>query len=266
MTPTPESTDFDLHREAWAYVRGLSHPQTHEQMKAYVNDLTTKDEQVEVALKYFHRDVPGSVAGKQLLEFGCGTGALAQAFEREGATVVGVDIDRQALGFAHRWAIHRGSACRFVAVGETLPFPDESFDLIFSSSTFEHVKSPEVALRELARILRPQGSCYLCFPNRLYPGEAHTNLMFLPWLPRGLAEAYLGMRLPGWSLDKIRLWFYGYPGFLKVLKRSGTDLRIVCPKVDGRGWKAVVKRMMHAAGLHYSAVTPGLALRLEHSK
>jgi ubiquinone/menaquinone biosynthesis C-methylase UbiE len=266
MAPVTSPTDFDIEREAWDYVRARPHRQTLEQMRAYVNDLVTKDAQAQAGLRYFYRDVPGSIKGKTLLEFGCGTGGLALAFQEESANVVGVDIDRQALGFAHRWGIHRGSACRFVAVGETLPFRDETFDLVFSSSTFEHVAHPEGALRELARVLRPQGTVYLCFPNRLYPQEAHTNIMFLPWLPRRLAEAYLSARLPGWSLEVLPLWFYSYPAFLKVLRRSGANLRVVCPPVEGSNWKAVAKRVLHAARIPYSALTPGLALRLERSR
>jgi SAM-dependent methyltransferase len=257
--------DFDIGREAWDYVRARPQRQTIEQMRAYVNDLVTKDAQAKAGLGYFYRDVPGSIKGKVLLEFGCGTGGLALAFQEEGARVVGVDIDRQALGFARRWGIHRGSGCRFVGVGETLPFRDHTFDLIFSSSTFEHVAHPDMALRELARVLRPGGTVYLCFPNRLYPQEAHTNVLFLPWLPRRLAEVYLSTRLPGWSLELLPLWFYGYPAFLRVLKRSGADLRVVCPPVEGSNWKAVVKRALHAVKIPYSSLTPGLALRLEHS-
>lgn len=253
---------FDLEREAWHYVRNLPYPQTATQMKAYVSDWLTKDRQVEVGLSFFDRDVGIDVAGKRLLEFGCGAGAMCFAFADRGARVLGVDVDAQVIDIARRWGASRGSVCEFVHIDHTLPFPDGSFDVIYSSSTFEHVAWPEQALRELDRVLAPDGVVYLAFPNRLWPTEGHTDLLGLPWLPRRLAGAYLALRIPGWTLNS--LWFYGLPGFRRVLRRSGARLRLVCPRVPEKGLRGWVKRAMHRAGVPYSAVTPSLALVLRH--
>lgn len=47
-----------------------------------------------------------------------------------------------------------------VADAHALPFADASFDFVFSLAVFEHLHSPWIAVREIARVLKPRGSCY----------------------------------------------------------------------------------------------------------
>ena len=250
---------FDLEAEAWAYVRAFPFHQTQEQMQNFVNDWLHKDEQVEFGLSYFDRDVGLDLNGKTALEFGCGTGAMAFALERRGAEVCGVDIDEKVIDIAQRWGASRGAKSRFFRIDEHLPFSDASFDVIFSTSTFEHIDNPEEALRELARVLKPNGVLYLCFPNRLWPIEPHTGLWFLSWLPMPLARQYLVRYRPGWEKSTIR--FYSYPEFLWVLKRSRAPLRVVCPPIkEPRGVKTMIKQAMHNVGVPYSAIGRGMVL------
>lgn len=76
-----------------------------------------------------------------------------------------VDIDPRAIEMAK--AIHgeRLVAASAINPGEPIPYDDASFDLIVSMDVIEHVQEPEAWLRELARVLRPEGMLFLTTPN-----------------------------------------------------------------------------------------------------
>ena len=112
----------------------------------------------------------GGVADRTVLEIGCGRGAmslwLASQLPRP-RQVVGADFSPAAIHLAERlsdkspelpitWSVENIQAIRQ---------PDESFDLVLSCETIEHVPDPPKALRELARVLRPGGTLLLTFPN-----------------------------------------------------------------------------------------------------
>jgi SAM-dependent methyltransferase len=69
--------------------------------------------------------------------------------------------------------------------GETLPFPDESFDIVYSANVLEHTENPERVLAESLRVLRPGGVLHMEMPNYLSYFEGHY-LVFQPpilWKP-----------------------------------------------------------------------------------
>ena len=93
-----------------------------------------------------------------ILDVGCGTGRLLESAHTRfpGATLVGVDaaieMVRQAQGK------HPDGAIKFQqAVAEELPFPDGSFDLVFSTMTFHHWRDRAKGAAEVARMLTPGG-------------------------------------------------------------------------------------------------------------
>jgi SAM-dependent methyltransferase len=109
-----------------------------------------------------------ALAGKRVLDAGCGVGMYVAAFEREGATAFGVEIEPDRAGEARR-------ATPRIAAGsvEQLPFADGSFDVVFSHEVLEHVCADAKALREAARVVRPGGHVVIFTPNRWYPFETH---------------------------------------------------------------------------------------------
>ncbi|CAN5655665.1 MAG: class I SAM-dependent methyltransferase [Actinobacteria bacterium] len=84
----------------------------------------------------------------RMLDLGSGTGAAAPIFgSRE---VVALDPVRQMLGLSSH-------TLRVAAVGEALPFPDQSFDGVFSAYVFRNLTSVDQTLAEVRRVLRPGG-------------------------------------------------------------------------------------------------------------
>lgn len=98
-----------------------------------------------------------------LLDIGCGTGALVLvAEERFGATgmLVGLDVEGGMIAKANAKADHLDSAATFAeATMTSIPYQDESFDVVTSSLMLHHVPEDEhlQGFRELHRVLRPQG-------------------------------------------------------------------------------------------------------------
>lgn len=97
----------------------------------------------------------------RILDVGCGTGAAAidmkKIFSR-GADVVGVDVVKLQVELAREKAKRHGVVASFEWYdGARLPFPDASFDAVYTSDVLGHVAHVPLWLGELNRVLRPGG-------------------------------------------------------------------------------------------------------------
>jgi SAM-dependent methyltransferase len=135
------------------------------------------------------------VADRATLEVGCGTGGFLAASARAGLRPVGVDIAFRWLVVARRRLEEAGVEVPLVcACAEHLPFADETFGLVVSESTLEHVRAPLDSLREARRVLVPSGRLSLSTTNRftLAP-EPHVGVWGVGFLPRRWMSAYVGL-------------------------------------------------------------------------
>ena len=119
------------------------------------------DENVQNHLKVY-KFLEQFVAGADVLDIGCGTGYGTAHLAPAACSIVGVDISKPAL----RWARKHYPGIRYLAMdAQHLGFPDNSFDVIVSSENFEHLHDQPAHVAELARVLRPQGLCFVASPN-----------------------------------------------------------------------------------------------------
>ena len=103
-------------------------------------------------------DAAGVAAGKRVLDVGTGPGYAAARASERGAAATGVDIADEMVALARR----RNPGVHFLrADAEDLPFADGSFDAVVGNLVINHVPSPERVIRELARVLAPQGAIAL---------------------------------------------------------------------------------------------------------
>ena len=94
-----------------------------------------------------------------------------------------------------------------------LPFADASFEVVICNHIYEHVPDAPRMMAEIARVLRPGGTCYFAGGHRLQLIEPHHRLPFLSWLPRPLANTFMRLAgrggryeenfLPPWRLPQL---------------------------------------------------------------
>ncbi|MDA8140174.1 MAG: bifunctional 2-polyprenyl-6-hydroxyphenol methylase/3-demethylubiquinol 3-O-methyltransferase UbiG [Desulfobacteraceae bacterium] len=113
------------------------------------------------------RDRAG-LAGKEVLDVGCGGGLLAEAMARAGARVTGIDMEASALAAARRHAAqsglkvdyHQGSAEIWAAQHGA------AYDTVTCMELVEHVPDPGGLIQDCARLLKPGGHLFLATVNR----------------------------------------------------------------------------------------------------
>jgi len=101
-------------------------------------------------------------AGEQVLEVGGGMGTDLAQFAKHGAHVTDVDLSGGHLALAQQNFSLRGLTGRFVHHdAETLPFDDNSFDLVYSNGVIHHSPHTDRIVSEIFRVLKPGGKAIL---------------------------------------------------------------------------------------------------------
>ena len=100
-----------------------------------------------------------NVGDTRVLEIGLGQGAESEGLIRRGARWTGIDLTPEAIRrVSLRLKLHGLSYEGITQASATaIPFPDESFDLVFSHGVLHHIPDIDVAQAEIARVLRPGG-------------------------------------------------------------------------------------------------------------
>lgn len=100
----------------------------------------------------------GSVAGKTLLDVGCGDGALALDLARRGAIVTGLDPAPAMIAAARQRSETAGMQTRFIdGKAEKLPLEDAAFDIVVAVAVLCFIEDVERAFAEMSRVLKPGG-------------------------------------------------------------------------------------------------------------
>ena len=97
--------------------------------------------------------------GKDMLEVGVGAGTDHLQWARAGLKCHGVDLTDAAVTMTReRLAVYGLSSQLNRVDAERLPFPDATFDLVYSWGVIHHAENPELMVREIRRVLRPGGT------------------------------------------------------------------------------------------------------------
>jgi SAM-dependent methyltransferase len=125
----------------------------------------------------------------RMLEIGTGSGGIAHYFATHPTLQVDVDavdvVDNRLVSEAYRFQL---------VADTTLPFADQTFDVVLTNHVIEHVGDGAAQLqhlREVRRVLRADGVGYLAVPNRWMLVEPHYKLALLSWWPHSWRSPYL---------------------------------------------------------------------------
>lgn len=110
-----------------------------------------------------------ALAGKTVLDVGCGGGILADAMARKGAEVLGIDLAGKALKVAQLHALEAGTTgvqYREVSAEQLAEERPESFDVVTCMEMLEHVPDPASVVQACARLVKPGGWVFFSTINR----------------------------------------------------------------------------------------------------
>ncbi len=176
------------------------------------------------------------VDSKRVLDIACGTGYGIAILKKNAAHVTGVDVDADAAAQALAECGERADV--LLGDGLGLPFADESFDVVTSFETLEHLHERATFLTELNRVLKPGGVLLLSTPNANYSQPVngvpanpfHIHEYTPDELRSELESEFIVERFYGQTLDAST----GIPPFYEAQKRlpkdAATQLRLF-------GWK-----------------------------
>ena len=154
---------------------------------------------------------PGTLSDLRVLEVGCGRGVGMEILLALGASqVVGFDLDPKMVALKKKRTARYGErAVVFVGDAESVNLPDASFDAVVDYGILHHVPDWREALREVARLLKPNGSFYF---EDIF--KASTQLLLVraltdhPMDTQFTGEEFrLGMQQAGLRIEKW--WQFG---------------------------------------------------------
>jgi SAM-dependent methyltransferase len=168
-------------------------------------------------------------SGDDMVDFGCGIGALLERLEA--ASKTGVEVSEAARGEARARGLH--------VVASTRELEDGCADVVISNHSLEHTLAPLDELRDLRRVLRPGGKLVLWLPvddwrtqRRPRPDPNHHLYTWTPLLLSNLLEE------AGFTVEECRVVTHAWPPF------TARAARLPRPLFDllARFWAAVRRR------------------------
>ena len=177
-------------------------------------------------LEWINAIVP--LAGKTVIDIGCGGGILAESMARKGANVTGIDLSEKALKVADLHSLEAGIAMRYehISAEDMAAREPGTFDVVTCMEMLEHVPDPSAVVQACATLVKPGGHVFFSTLNRNPKSYLFAIIgaeYFLRLLPKGthdyrkfITPAELSQYARNASLDVDKLKGLTYNPFLKI--------------------------------------------------
>lgn len=196
----------------------------------------------------------------KVLDFGCGSGALVRSFRLLGLDAWGCDLEAF-------WEGSQDPYDRYLSVvapesSYRLPFPDESFDSVVSTSVLEHAQNKDEVFCELHRVLTPGGQMLHIFPGKFFlPAEPHIHVPLVNWFWPYVPQFWLVL----WAMAGIRNELQAALTWREVADANAEYVQRGLSYWSHRRLKHSVKRIFgncQFPNAYYISLAPGRAARL----
>ncbi|MDZ5634497.1 bifunctional 2-polyprenyl-6-hydroxyphenol methylase/3-demethylubiquinol 3-O-methyltransferase UbiG [Janthinobacterium sp. GMG1] len=177
-------------------------------------------------LEWINAKVP--LAGKRVIDIGCGGGILAESMARKGADVTGIDLSEKALKVADLHSLESGAKVRYKLIAAETMAEEEpgQYDVVTCMEMLEHVPDPAAIVKACATLVKPGGHVFLSTLNRNPKAYLFAILgaeYLLRLLPKGthdydkfITPAELSQYLRSASLDVNSMRGMGYNPLTKI--------------------------------------------------
>ena len=185
--------------------------------KTYWQERKYEDLADQLALKKLLAKIP---PGENLIDIGAGFGRMVPVYTSKFKHFTLVDPSEKMLDKAKKRIKRRGT--KFIkAYGEKLPFKKEGFDVALMIRTIHHLENPQKTLKEVQRILKPQGFLILEFANKLHLKTQIKAFLSLRW-----GYFFDPKPIKVGQKKKKTVPFYNYhPQYIKkILKNTGFNV------------------------------------------
>ena len=190
-------------------------------------------------LRINYIDQYAPLAGKRVLDVGCGGGILSEAMAHRGANVMGIDLAEKSLKVATLHSLDSGLNINYqkISAEELAQKKDiEPFDIITCMEMLEHVPDPESIIKSCCHLLKPSGSLFLSTINRTPKAYALAIIgaeYILNMLPKGThdyqkfikpSEIGHSLRRQGFQIKNISGMTYN--PFTKQFRLTPNDVEV----------------------------------------
>ncbi len=140
---------------------------------------------------YIARRLQDIAKGQKIavLDMGCGKGTTLEFLSDYGYDLYGYDFPECSEALRKKFSSYFGESyekhIRFMEDERTIPFDDNSFDVVYANQVCEHVKLFSQMMSECCRVLKPNGVLLANFPLATKPIEGHVKIPFAHWMAPG---------------------------------------------------------------------------------
>lgn len=189
-------------------------------------DVEARERKARTMVAVLEQCLDAPLGTLSLLNVGGSTGIMDNYLADHFKTVVGIDIDDTAIGYASK-TYHKDNLRFQVTDALDLPFADDGFGVVVCSQVYEHVPDARRMFDEIFRVLEPGGVCYLTANNRLMLMEPHYRLPFLSVVPRWCAHRYLRATGRGSYYYERHATWWGLKSLVEKFERIDYSLKVV---------------------------------------